>query len=180
MLDWLAGNGTYMPGWHCLGGDTAWIANNIGAAVMIVMGYVIIAWQWLASERRHGRVSKDVRNALRSMMWVFLFCGVCGYAFQVVEMWWPARRLRIILMLILAVYTWRFIIFSRGMDLIVSRMDISPEIRAGVQEMQHRIDKLAVQASEARLAGDTPELNALAIEILALRVQNRALLKDLR
>lgn len=106
MFDWFAGNGLYKTLGHCMGHDTFWMALLVVSCVNITTAYFCIAHAALseASEaRRSGRAALFL-----DFMWVFFICGLCGYAFYPIKIWWPGYRLLVVVQVILGFVTWRF------------------------------------------------------------------------
>jgi signal transduction histidine kinase len=53
---------------------------------------------------------------------IFLFCGVCGYVFIPVKMFWPAWRLYDFFMLVLVYFTWRYAWGARDLKVLYSEL----------------------------------------------------------
>jgi hypothetical protein len=48
---------------------------------------VLIALHWRENEKRIG--PSPAKSALSAMKQIFLFCGLCGYLFIPIKMFWP-------------------------------------------------------------------------------------------
>lgn len=109
--DFFTNYGHYMPRIHCLQTaqgrpDWPWILVLITLNVVILCGYIKIIRIWLkcyfAEERR------DREPKLLDLAWIFFFCGLSGYGVSTLIFFWPAYRLLAVLLLLLAIVTWRF------------------------------------------------------------------------
>jgi signal transduction histidine kinase len=124
-FEWLfrwftGGERQYMSSVHCMRDDWLWITITVTLCGGIALGYGIIAYHWL----RSARMAKDddAKTALTQLRNIFVFCGLCGYIFTALRMWWPAWRLLDLTMLVLFFYTWNFAVRSRGFRAIYQRI----------------------------------------------------------
>jgi hypothetical protein len=76
---------------HCMRGDTFWIAITVVLDLTVAAGYLVIAFHWNKNEKLLPK--SPARTALRHMRNIFVFCGLCGYIFIPIKMFWPAWRL---------------------------------------------------------------------------------------
>ena len=116
-FQWFAGGDSpYMRLSQCMSGDVFWIALTIGLDIAVAMGYAVIALHWW----RNCKTMPDTpaRGALNNMRNIFLFCGICGYAFIPIKMVWPAWRLYDGFMAVLAFYTWRYAWSARELKVV--------------------------------------------------------------
>jgi signal transduction histidine kinase len=127
-VDWFAGDGRYQTLYHCMGGDNVWIATTIVLDVIVAAGYLLIAKHWWVNERTLPDV--PARRALRSMRNIFLFCGLCGYAFIPIKMFWPAWRLYDVFMLALAYFTWKYAWGAKDLKVIYAELGKNTKLQA--------------------------------------------------
>src|ERR1700759_5726618 len=85
------GEHQYMKLAGCMQHDTLWIAITVILDLCVASGYVLIALHW----SRNSRHLPDIpaKRALAHMRNIFAFCGICGYLFIPIKMFWPAWRL---------------------------------------------------------------------------------------
>ncbi len=105
LLDWFAGSGKYMDLRHCMGHDTFWIGLTVALDLAVAAGYGLIAIHWWRNEKLLD--NPQAKRALGRMRNIFFFCGICGYIFIPVKMFWPAWRLYDLFLVALVYFTWR-------------------------------------------------------------------------
>jgi signal transduction histidine kinase len=105
---------------HCMGHDYFWIAVTVALDVSVALGYVLIALHWRRNERRLR--DSAAKSALGSMKLIFLFCGLCGYLFIPVKMFWPAWRLYDGFLAVLVFFTWKYALGTRGLGVVYSEL----------------------------------------------------------
>src|SRR5687768_7384636 len=100
IIDWFSGGEhQYMTLYHCMSHDNLWVAITVGLDIAVAAGYVVISMHWWRNERTLPDI--PAKRALRSIRNIFLFCGICGYIFIPIKMFWPAWRLYDIFMMLL-------------------------------------------------------------------------------
>src|SRR4051812_47141140 len=120
LLNWFAGDGRYMNLVHCMGHDRPWIVLTVLLDAAVAAGYGCIAMHWWKNERTLPPV--PAKRALRHMRNIFLFCGLCGYAFIPVKMFWPAWRLYDLFMVFLVYFTWRYAWGARELKVVYNEL----------------------------------------------------------
>jgi signal transduction histidine kinase len=184
--DWFAGNGRYMTLTHCMGHDTLWIAITVGLTFTVAGGYLLIALHWRRNQRHLA--ASPAKRALGNLRNIFLFCGLCGYAFIPVKMVWPAWRLYDLVMLALAWYTWRYAWGARGLKVVYTELERSTQLAQDLEasreqsrqksffltavshDLRTPLNGLLLQGSLAEhgcAAGDTEMVRAAVREIQA-------------
>jgi signal transduction histidine kinase len=184
--DWFAGNGRYMTLTHCMAHDYLWIAITVGLDLAVAGGYVLIALHWWRNQRLVP--ASPAKRALGNLRNIFLFCGVCGYAFIPVKMVWPAWRLYDFVMLALAYYTWRYAWGARELKVVYTELkrstQLAQDLKASREESRRKsfflnavshdlrtpLNGLLLQSSLAEhgvAAGDTETVRAAVREIQA-------------
>ncbi len=106
--------------------DTGWIAATVSLDLLVACGYVLIAWHWYRNEK--SLPPSPARTALRTMRNIFVFCGICGYLFIPVKMFWPAWRLYDMFMVVLVFYTWRYAINAKNLRVIYTAIGRSNQL----------------------------------------------------
>jgi signal transduction histidine kinase len=189
-VDWFTGNGSYHTLFHCLGGDWPWIATTVVLDLAVACGYLLIAKHWWANERTLPNI--PARKALANMRNIFLFCGICGYAFIPVKMVWPAWRLYDLVMLLLVYFTWKYawgakdlkVIYAeigRGRQLQEELAQSKAETRrqsaflnAVSHDLRTPLNGMLLQASVAELSAQSGDVEELNQSLKDLRVSARA------
>jgi len=161
LINWFAGNGRYMSLYHCMGEDTFWVALTILLDVAIAGGYVLIALHW----SRNARLlpASPAKRALSNLRNIFIFCGLCGYVFIPVKMYWPAWRLYDMFLMVLTWYTWRYAMSSRELRVVYSELgrvsQLSEDLEKSKEESQRKSRFLNAISHDLR----TP-LNGLVLQ----------------
>jgi signal transduction histidine kinase len=133
ILDWFAGGDMpYRTLFHCMRGDTFWIVVTVGLDLAVTTGYLAIALHWWNNERNVPE--SPAKTALGMMKKIFLFCGIVGYLFIPVKMFWPAWRLYDMFMLVLAFYTWRYALSSRHLSVVYKALEQTEQLAGELRE----------------------------------------------
>src|SRR5512133_2685181 len=106
ILSWFAGNGHYMRLTECMMEDWFWIYLTVSLDLAVALCYAGIAYHWWTNQKQIS--DSPARIALGRMRNIFLFCGICGYVFIPIKMFWPAWRLYDMFMVPLVYFTWRY------------------------------------------------------------------------
>ena len=133
LIDWFSGGSRhYMTLVHCMGYDYLWIGITVALDLFVAAGYALIALHW----RRNERLLRDspAKTALGSMKNIFVFCGICGYVFIPVKMFWPAWRLYDGFLAVLAYHTWRYALRSRELQVVYGELDRSARVAEDVKD----------------------------------------------
>jgi signal transduction histidine kinase len=135
ILEWFSGGALqYHKLSMCMQGDKFWISITVILDLMVAMGYVIIAYHWSRNER--ALKESPARVALRTMRNIFVFCGICGYLFIPVKMFWPAWRLYDFVMLGLVFYTWRYALNALNLKVIYTAIGKSSQLAEDLARSQ--------------------------------------------
>lgn len=139
---WLSGGARqYMPTIHCMKHDWFWVYLTIASSAGIMLGYALIALKWRTSEKL---VSNDpVKRILRDLRNIFIWCAICGYGFNIIRMWWPAWRLLDFSLIVLSVYTFRYVFRSRGMRVVYEEL-------SRVERLQNDVTKMSAEDDRRR------------------------------
>ena len=140
--DWLTG-GTehpYMRLASCMRHDRGWMALTITLDLLVAAGYVLIAYHWFRNAR--SLAPSPAKSALATMRNIFAFCGLCGYLFIPIKMFWPAWRLYDGFMLVLVFYTWRYALSAKNLRVIYSSIGrgakLAEELAASREESRRK------------------------------------------
>lgn len=100
------GEHPFMTGWECSNHHDWIVWLTISACAAIIIGYLKIAKHWFSgiAKLKPGLA----KSSLFTMMLIFVFCAVCGYAFLIFMMWFPYWHVRLFFLIILAICTWRY------------------------------------------------------------------------
>lgn len=150
LIEWLAGGEQfhYMPRIHCMSHDWWTIGALVVLQVLVMVGYLLIAMQWRAYEIQNQKNTKDHEGseALKDLRWIFVFCGLSGYGFSTLAMWWPGYRLQVVLLTILLFFTIRFLVESKRLELVYTkRTELEDSLlkeRAHSAELEARLDEM--------------------------------------
>jgi signal transduction histidine kinase len=141
LIDWFAGDGHYMDLKHCMHGDTFWIAATVVLDLAVALGYGLIAIHWWKNQRLLGN-NPAAKAAMGNMRNIFLFCGICGYVFIPIKMYWPAWRLYDMFMVVLVYYTWRYAWNAKDLKVIYHQLSrtavLTEELEASRAEAKRK------------------------------------------
>ncbi|CAA9429468.1 MAG: hypothetical protein AVDCRST_MAG64-3433 [uncultured Phycisphaerae bacterium] len=139
---WFSGGARqYMPSIHCMNHDWFWVYLTILTSGAIIVGYAMIALKWRTSERLVSQAA--VKQILRDLRNIFIWCAVCGYGFNILRMWWPAWRLLDFSQIILGVYTFRYVFRSRGMRAVYEEL-------GRVEKLEGDLNRMAAEDNKRR------------------------------
>jgi signal transduction histidine kinase len=132
LLGWFAGGShRYMPLTHCMDFDWPWIRLTVALDVAVATGYALIALHWGRNERRLP--PSPAKAALGTKKRIFVFCGLCGYLFIPIKMYWPAWRLYDVFLVALVYYTWRYALGARHLRVIYEELGRSDELKRDLE-----------------------------------------------
>jgi signal transduction histidine kinase len=124
--------GGYMTLIHCMNEDWLWIGITVALDMLVAAGYCLIAWHWQSNQKRLP--PSPAKRALGNMRNIFVFCGLCGYAFIPIKMVWPAWRLYDMFMLVLVYFTWRYAWGARDLKVVYSELTRTRKLEADLRE----------------------------------------------
>jgi signal transduction histidine kinase len=134
LIHWFAGGERhYMKLTHCMAYDWGWIALTVALDLGVASGYLLIARHWWRNQRRLPTDSPP-RRALARMRNIFVFCGLCGYVFIPIKLFWPAWRLYDLFMIPLVYLTWRYALDSRDLRVVYNEIERSDQLARDLAE----------------------------------------------
>jgi signal transduction histidine kinase len=143
ILDWCAGGDPgYCTLMSCMKHDMFWIGLTVFLDFAVTIGYGVIAWHWWKNER--NLPMSPARRALATMRNIFAFCGVCGYLFIPVKLYWPAWRLYDLFMVVLVFYTWRYVFSAQGLKVVYTSLGRSNKLAADLAESREESNRKSV------------------------------------
>jgi signal transduction histidine kinase len=152
LIRWFAGGSTpYMTLYHCMSHDVPWIVITIVLDLSVAAGYSVIAYHWWKNQRYLP--ASPAKRALRNMRNIFLFCGICGYLFIPIKMFWPAWRLYDLFLVVLTYSTWKYAWNARELKVVYSELGRSIALQTALVHSREE------SASKTRL------LNALSHDL---------------
>lgn len=184
-LAWFTGHGRYMDLTHCMGGDAPWIALTIVLDLAVAAGYVVIARHWAQNEELLG--DSPAKSALRSIKVVFIVCGICGYLFIPIKMFWPAWRLYDLALMILVYYTWRYAMGAQHLRVVYTQLDQTEHLKLELEKSREEarrkslflsavshdvrtpLNGMSLQAELAQLCHDTGDAEGLRQSLAEIR-----------
>ena len=110
MIEWLTHNNTtgehYHTLFHCMSGDNIWVYLIQITLILVIAQYVAIANQ--ARKKRRGFEKTQLNKTFINFILVFVVCAITGYGFRIIQSWFPAYKLLLVLLVILNVVTYKF------------------------------------------------------------------------
>lgn len=122
MFDLLNPFKLYHPTQHCMMMDWPWVIAMVVTKTLIFVAYFVIfheRWRRAAKKLKEG---SEARQAIESLANIFLFCGVAGYLFVLVDVFYPIRRVEVILHFVLLGLCWRFIRLTKDKNVIIDQV----------------------------------------------------------
>lgn len=198
LSDWATGYGRYHKLYNCMGQDVLWVTITATLDLAVAAGYALIAIHWWKNQRTLP--ASPARSALGTMRSIFAFCGICGYVFIPIKMFWPAWRLYDLVLAFLVFYTWRYAIGAMDLKVIYSAIGRSNQLAEDLAKSQEEskrrsfflnavshdlrtpLNGLLLQAHLAEMqaaSGDTDGLQAAIGEIKSAVRQAAELLEGL-
>ena len=111
----------------------------------VAAGYGLIAIHWWRNEKLLD--NPPAKRALGRMRNIFFFCGICGYIFIPVKMFWPAWRLYDLFLVVLVYFTWRYAWGAKELKVVYSELVRTDQLAA---DLKHSREELVVSRAEAR------------------------------
>lgn len=142
LLRWFSGGSDfqYHNLIHCMDYDFINITLVILMCVGVFTGYMVIAYRW--SKASNEVPDSEAKRALNDLKWIFLFCGVCGYLWVLLETVWPAWRLYMIFLAALNFVTWRYVIRVDSLDRIYRYLKNRDDLVKEIEAKQIEIERL--------------------------------------
>jgi len=140
IAQWFAGGSRhYHDLAHCMKGDTLWIAITVALDLAVAAGYLVIAFHWKKNERQLPR--SPAKTALGNMKNIFVFCGLCGYIFIPIKMFWPAWRLYNLFMAALVYFTWRYAYNAKHLKVVYHELGRSKQLAEDLEKSREESRK---------------------------------------
>ena len=129
----------YMDLRHCMNHDTFWILITVVLDLAVAVGYVLIALHWRLNER--ALADSPAKSALGMMKNIFIFCGLCGYLFIPVKMFWPAWRLYDGFLAVLVYLTWRYALGAKELRVVYNELGRSARLALDLEQTREESRK---------------------------------------
>ena len=131
--EWLTGGAAhpYMTLYHCMSHDVLWITITVVLDLAVAAGYGLIAMHWWRNAKTLPPT--PAKRAVRNIRNIFLFCGLCGYIFIPIKMFWPAWRLYDLFMAVLVYFTWRYAWGAKELKVVYSELGRSTRLEQDLE-----------------------------------------------
>jgi len=180
ILDWFAGNGRYMNLRHCMDDDRFWIALTVGLDITVACGYLLIAAHWWKNQKL-VETGHPARKALGQLRNIFLFCGLCGYVFIPIKMFWPAWRLYDGFMIALVYFTWRYALSARNLQVVYTELSKTKQLTIDLEQSREETKRKSFFLNAVSHDLRTP-LNGLVLQTavaeMSLAENNSQMLRE--
>jgi signal transduction histidine kinase len=156
VIRWLGGR-DYTPGTPV---DLRWAWVTVALSVMVALGYGVIAFNRYFQTKLNRRA--EARAAASRLRNVVMCCCACGYIFFATDVGWRLWRLYDVALAFLVVYTWAFVLRTRGLSLVEARLAQMEELERSAEQQK----AIALQ-KEMQARQKTFFLNALSHDLRA-------------
>lgn len=125
---------------HCMDNDIVTITIVVLLCVGVFTGYMFIAYRWF--DAACDVPDSEAKSALNDLKWIFIFCGICGYLWVILETVWPAWRFYMFFLMALNFVTWRYVIRVDSLDRIYRYLKDRDDLVREIEMKQLEIEKL--------------------------------------
>ncbi len=171
--DFFTDYGSYMPRTHCIvnaegKADWPWIITLISLSMGVIIAYLRIYYFWIKTHREQE--SRDRNKKMFELANIFFWCAICGYGFSVLTFAWPAYRLLAGALLLLNVWSWKFVLTDLGeFKLSLCSKAMEREFREKLEErnrsLEHEVNERTSELEIARQRAE--EANMAKSQFLA-------------
>jgi len=191
LLRWFTGGQhQYMVLYQCMQRDYFWIFLTVILDIAVACGYAVIATHWWKNARTLP--ATPAKRALGNIRNIFVFCGICGYAFIPIKMLWPAWRLYDLFMGVLVYFTWKYAWRARDLKVVYSELGRSTQLAEDLERSREQTEQknfflnalshdlrtplngLALQASLAEMSLDANDIATLKVALADIRASTTA------
>ncbi|MAY75672.1 MAG: hypothetical protein CMJ31_13340 [Phycisphaerae bacterium] len=136
--------GRYMPRVDCLQNeagqpDWPWIIALVVLTLGVIGFYLRIFAFWY---RSYMSERPDDRNKrMMELAQIFLWCAVCGYGMSVLMFVWPAYRLLAVFLVVLNIWSWRFVARIKDFGIALRANRLERELRENLEEQNERLER---------------------------------------
>jgi|GEM_PF-5073303 len=127
---------------HCMDSDFVTLTIVLILCVGVFTGYLIIAYRWSTAAK--SVPESPAKRALNDLKWIFIICAICGYAWVLLEVFWPGWRLYMIMLAWLNLYTWRYIIRENSLEKLYEYLKDRDDLVQKINDQQETIDQLKI------------------------------------
>ncbi|TVQ29910.1 MAG: response regulator [Phycisphaeraceae bacterium] len=144
-------DGSYMPRIHCMVDaegrtDWPWVAAIIGLSLLVTAAYLRIFIFWRKSFRAQAAEDRD--HKLMHLAHIFVWCAVCGYLMSVVMFFWPGYRLLAVFLVVLNIWSWRFIWNLGDFKASISAREYKRQLEEALRERNSELERLVAERTE--------------------------------
>ena len=147
-LDIATNFGAYMPRIHCMQTaqgtpDWPWIFLLVAATAGIVFWYARIYAFW-----RRCYIAEEPRDRNKRMMDlanIFFWCAICGYGMSLLMFVWPAYRLLAIFLIVLNVWSWRFVRHKEEFRISLRAKRLERELRESLEVRNTELETVVAE-----------------------------------
>jgi len=137
-------DGAYRARTHCLvteagSPDWPWIIALIVVNLTVIVGYLRIFTFWKRCYREEQPEHRD--GKLMDLAHIFLWCAVCGYVLAVMMFFWPAYRLAVACLAVLAFFAWKFIWSLDEFRVSLSARKFKSQLEASLLERTEMLER---------------------------------------
>jgi len=128
ILNWLTNDGQYMTLNECMNNDYGWIGLLIVLLTVVILAYFTVAVTAWKEYKKSGNKS-PVSKGFVSLTLVFAFCAITGYAMDILNLIFPAYKLKALFLIPLSVATFQLIFFLKHHGVIQRMFELEKELK---------------------------------------------------
>lgn len=117
---WLIGS-DLIPAYECMRHDAPLITAVILLNAAVAVGYLWIAILWRRA--RQNSPDSEAKRSLTKLIYIFLFCGLNGYAFTIIRIFIPLWRPYVFSLAMLVIITWWYVVKAGNLRIIFRALD---------------------------------------------------------
>lgn len=151
IIDWLSTSSYTGEAYHtlltCLQGDIVLMVLIYSLCTVVLAGYIKIYRMFLSLI--HEVEHTPAAQTFRRLADIFLYCGLSGYGFTLVSMFFPVWKIQPVLLLLLAYATWDFILRKSNLLSIRSYFECKIKSLESAECTLQEIEKMTEERKNA-------------------------------
>lgn len=140
-VNFLTGNGEYMTITHCMNGDSVWIAALVILCMINIVLYLAVFREALSHYRKLQQKTPIAKGFL-TLAGVFASCAFSGYAMDILGVYFPYYRIKVLALIPLVIFTSGFVYYIKNSNLIGRMFALEQEHKKEFDKLKKLQNKL--------------------------------------